>query len=184
MLSQPARPSSFCLARAGNALNVQAFWHAIRSVEPKYLVIALTGLSALESIRGSRYAGRARRLITQAEAVAARLGDPWTRGRTQLADGIFYKANGEWARGVERLETAMATFAACRGVRWEIETAQTLRYDALYWMGDWGRLARELPARRTEAEQRATNTRSQRRRAIRSLAANGSDQARAGETGI
>jgi hypothetical protein len=55
---------------------------------------------------------------------------------------------------VERLETSMTTFAACRGVRWEIETAQTLRYDALYWMGEWDRLARELPGRRAEAEQR------------------------------
>ena len=154
VLSATSAPFCFVSLVQGNALNVQAVWHAIRSGEPKYLVIALTGLSALESIRGSRYAGRARRLITEAEAVAARLGDPWTRGRTQLADGIFYKANGEWESGVERLETAMATFAACRGVRWEIETAQTLRYDALYWMGDWGRLARELPARRTEAEQR------------------------------
>jgi len=129
-------------------------WHALRSGEPKYVVMALTGLSALESIRGTRYARHARRLITQAEIVAKRLGDPWTTGRTQLADGIYFKANGHWKESVDRLETAVATFSACRGVRWEVETAQTLRYDALYWMGEWERLARELPGRRAEAEQR------------------------------
>ena len=57
--------------------------------------------------------------------------------------------NGRWKEGVEALDTSIATFAACRGVRWEIETAQMLRYDALYWMGEWERMGRELPTRRT-----------------------------------
>jgi hypothetical protein len=114
VLAATSAPLSFVSLVQGNALNVQAVWHAVRSGEPKYVVMALTGLSALESIRGTRAARRARRLIAQADEVAARLGDPWTRGRTQLAEGIHYKANGQWTQGVERLETAMATFAACR----------------------------------------------------------------------
>lgn len=154
VLAATSAPFSFVSMIQGNALNVQAVWHALRSGEPRYVVMALTGLSALESIRGTRAAPRARRLIAEAEQVAGRLGDPWTRGRTELAEGIHYKANGRWKHGVERLESAMATFAACRGVRWEIETAQALRYDALYWMGDWHRIAHELPSRRAEAEQR------------------------------
>jgi hypothetical protein len=44
--------------------------------------------------------------------------------------------------------------AACTGVRWETETAQILMHDALYFTGEWGLLARELPARRQETEQR------------------------------
>jgi hypothetical protein len=138
----------------GNALNVQGVWHALRSGDPRYTVMALTALSALESVKGSKFMKRAQHLIAEAEVLADRLGDPWTKGRTQLADGIRLKANGKWKDGAERLETAMATFAACQGVRWEIETAQTLRHDALYWMGDWEQLARELPVRLAEAEQR------------------------------
>ncbi|HET9467932.1 MAG TPA: hypothetical protein VFO48_05955, partial [Vicinamibacterales bacterium] len=154
VLAETSAPLCFVSLVQGNALNVQAVWHAFRSGEPRYLVMALTGLSALESIRGTRTMRRALTLIADAEAIADRLGDPWTKGRTQLASGICYKATGNWKEGVERLETAMATFAACTGVRWEIESAQMLRHDALYWMGEWNTLARELPARLAEAMQR------------------------------
>lgn len=154
VLAETSAPLCFVSLVQGNALNVQAVWHAIRSGEPRYLVMALTGLSALESIRGTRSMRRALNLIVQAETIADRLGDPWTKGRTQLASGICYKATGNWKEGVERLETSMATFAACRGVRWEIESARMLRHDALYWMGEWAKLARELPARLAEAIQR------------------------------
>lgn len=154
VLAETSAPLCFVSLVQGNALNVQAVWHAFRSGEPRYLVMALTGLSALESIRGTRTMPRALGLIADAEAIADRLGDPWTKGRTQLASGICYKATGNWKEGVERLETAMATFAACTGVRWEIESAQMLRHDALYWMGEWDTLARELPARLAEAVQR------------------------------
>ena len=154
VLAETSAPLCFVSLVQGNALNVQAVWHAIRSGEPRYVVMALTGLSALESIRGTRSMGRALKLIADAEAIADRLGDPWTKGRTQLASGICYKATGNWKEGVERLETSMATFAACTGVRWEIESAQMLRHDALYWMGEWDTLARELPSRLAEAVQR------------------------------
>jgi hypothetical protein len=154
VLAQTSAPLCFVSLVQGNALNVQAVWHAVRSGEPRNLVMALTGLSALESIRGTRSMRRARKLIAEAEVIANSLGDPWTKGRTQLAGGICYKATGNWKEGVERLETAMATFAACTGVRWEIESAQMLRHDALYWMGEWDRLARELPGRLAEAVQR------------------------------
>src|SRR5688500_6157860 len=76
------------------------------------------------------------------------------KGRKRLASCIFNKMNGMRNKGVKALDTSIATFAACRGVRWEIETANTLRYDALYWMGEWERMGRELPSRRTDAEQR------------------------------
>ena len=154
VLAETSAPLCFVSLVQGNALNVQAAWHAVRLGEPKHLVMALTALSGLESARGTSYRERSLELIAEAEAIADRLGDPWTKGRTQLASGIFYKMNGRWKEGVERLETAIGTFAACRGVRWEIETANTLRYDALYWMGEWERMGRELPTRRTDAEQR------------------------------
>jgi hypothetical protein len=154
VLAQTSAPLCFVSLVQGNALNVQAVWHAVRSGEPRYLVMALTGLSALESIRGTRSMTRALDLIAQAEAIANPLDDPWMKGRTQLASGICYKATGNWKEGVERLETSMSTFAACTGVRWEIESAQMLRHDALYWMGEWDKLARELPARLAEAVQR------------------------------
>jgi tetratricopeptide (TPR) repeat protein len=154
VLAQTSAPFCFVSLVQGNALNVQAVWHAVRSGEPRNLVMGLTALSGLESVRGRRFMDRSLALIAEAEQLADRLGDPWTKGRTQLAAGICYKLNGRWQEGIERLEAAIATFAACRGVRWEIETADTLRYDAMYWMGDWNRMGRELPTRRSDAEQR------------------------------
>jgi hypothetical protein len=154
VLAATSAPLCFVSLVQGNALNVQGVWHALRSGDPRYKVMALTALSALESVKGTRFEKRAQRLIAEAAEIADGLGDPWTKGRTQLADGIRFKANGHWKEGVERLDTAISTFAACRGVRWEIETAQTLRHDALYWMGDWEQLAHELPVRLAEAEQR------------------------------
>ena len=42
--------------------------------------MALTALSALESVTGTRYTKRAQRLIAEASTIADRLGDPWTKG--------------------------------------------------------------------------------------------------------
>ncbi len=154
VLAETSAPLCFVALVQGNALNMQAVWHAVKAGDPRYLVMGLTGLSAFESVRGTRSMNRALGLIAQAETLANRLGDPWMTGRTQLASGICYKASGNWKEGVERLERSMATFSACRGVRWEIESAQMLRHDALYWMGEWDRLAREIPSRLAEAEQR------------------------------
>ena len=182
VLAETSAPLCFVSLVHGNALNVQAAWHAVRLGEPKHLVMALTALSGLESARGTRYQDRALALIAEADRLADRLSDPWMKGRTQLASGIFYKMNGQWKDGVERLEQAIATFAACRGVRWEIETANTLRYDALYWMGEWECMGRELPGRRTDAEQRGDrytiNTVSVRFGPVLRMAADQSDRAR------
>src|SRR5262249_50202626 len=53
VLAATSAPFAFVSLVQGNALNVQAVWHALRSGEPRYVVMALTGLSALESIRGT-----------------------------------------------------------------------------------------------------------------------------------
>ena len=138
----------------GNALNMQAVWHALRVGEPRRVVLGLTTLIAMTALGGTRTESRAKRLVEQADKLAASLDDPQATGRVALAEGIALKVSGHWKRGVERLERANAIFATLTGARWEIQTAQTLIHDALYWMGEWERLARELPARRQEAEQR------------------------------
>jgi hypothetical protein len=80
--------------------------------------------------------------------------DPWATGRTVMAEGMVLKLNGHWKQSVERLRQANQIFETCTGVRWEIETTQILIHDALYFMGEWNQLARELPAQRHDAEQR------------------------------
>jgi hypothetical protein len=154
VLTSISAPLSLSSYMQGYALTAQMTWHALRAGEPRRVVAALTGLAAGTSVWGSSTERRAHDLVKQAEGLAVRLQDPWTTGRTVLAEGIVLKLNGHWKRGAERLSQANEILAGCTGVRWEIETSQMLRHDALYWMGEWGRLAREMPARRQEAEQR------------------------------
>jgi serine/threonine protein kinase len=154
VLTSISPPLCLSSVMQGTALNVQAMWHALRSGEPRRVVISLTALAAQTAVGGARTEHRARALVKEAQSLAVRLHDPWATGRTVLAEGIVLKLNGHWKQGAERLKEASEIFAGCTGVRWEIETAQMLIHDALYWMGEWGRLAREMPARRQEAEQR------------------------------
>jgi serine/threonine protein kinase len=154
VLTSVAYPLALVALARGNALNMQATWHALRAGEKNRVVTGLAGLAASTAMSGTRTAKRSRRLVDQAQALASTLQDPWPAGRVALGEGIFLKVNGRWKEGTERLERAITIFSGCKGARWEVETAQTLIHDALYWMGEWSRLARELPARRQEAEQR------------------------------
>ncbi|HEY3147180.1 MAG TPA: hypothetical protein VGJ75_12560, partial [Dongiaceae bacterium] len=154
VLSSIAPPLALISLPRGGALNLQAAWHALRAGERRRVVAGLGALAASTAMAGTRTARRSQRLVREAQVLAASLNDPWTTARTELAEGIFLKVNGRWKEGVERLESAISLLNACTGVRWEMETAQTLIHDALYWMGEWSRLAHELPARRHEAEQR------------------------------
>jgi tetratricopeptide (TPR) repeat protein len=138
----------------GNALNWQATWQALRAGEPRRIVLGLTALATMTSLGGTRSARRVQQLVKQADTLTAASPDAQGRGRVALAQGLSLKISGRWKRGVEQLEYANQIFAGLPGARWEIQTAQISLYDALYWMGEWARLAREVPARRQDAEQR------------------------------
>jgi eukaryotic-like serine/threonine-protein kinase len=138
----------------GAALVMQASWRALRASEPRRVAIGLTGLAAFNGLSGTGRESHSLTLAGRAQALARELDDPWGIGRAMMAEGLILKVCGHWKEGTQQLERAIAMLATCRGVRWEIETAQLLIHDALYWMGEWTRLARELSARRQEAEQR------------------------------
>jgi hypothetical protein len=138
----------------GQALIAQGAWYALRAGEPRRAVRALTGLVASSSVAGTRAERRTTRLLTAARRQAANMPDQWTTGRTMLAEGMVLKLAGQFQRAIEQLGSALDNFAACRGVRWEVEAAQNLIHDSRLWMGEWRHLAIELPARRQAAEQR------------------------------
>jgi tetratricopeptide (TPR) repeat protein len=138
----------------GLSLHVQGTWHALRVGEPKRVAVGLALLVSTLSPGGTRTFARASALAARARALAERHDDAWTIARALLAEGICYKVSGYWTEGIERLERAIDRFTRCPGARWEIETAQTVRHDALIWTGDWRRLGGELAARWHDAEQR------------------------------
>jgi eukaryotic-like serine/threonine-protein kinase len=138
----------------GQALIAQGAWYALRAGEPRRAVRALTGLVASSSVAGTRSEGRTAGLLAATRRQAANLDDPWITGRIMLAEGMVLKLSGRFQRAVEQLGEALDSFAACQGVRWEVETAQNLILDSRLWMGEWSRLTSELPGRRHAAEQR------------------------------
>jgi eukaryotic-like serine/threonine-protein kinase len=138
----------------GAALVMQAAWHALRAREPRRVVIALTGIAAFNGLSGTGRESSSLTTARKAQELARELDDPWAIGRAMMVEGLILKVCGHWNDGARQLERAITILATCRGVRWEIETAQLLIHDALYWTGEWTRLARELSARRQDAEQR------------------------------
>lgn len=138
----------------GQALIAQGSWYALRAGEPRRAVRALTGLVASSSVAGTRAESVTAKLLAAARRQAANIRDPWTTGRTMLAEGMVLKLTGQFQRAVEQLGNALDKFAGCQGVRWEVEAAQNLIHDSRLWMGEWAHLANELPARQQTAEQR------------------------------
>ena len=138
----------------GQALIAQGAWYALRAGEPRRAVRALTGLVASSSVSGTRADRRTAGLLAATRRQAANLDDAWISGRIMLAEGMVLKLSGRFQIAVEQLGKALDSFAACQGVRWEVETAQNLILDSRLWMGEWSRLASELPGRRHAAEQR------------------------------
>ena len=136
----------------GNNLHLRGVNRALRAGEPKRVVRALATLACASAIGGSHRERRTLRILDQAKQLATHTGDPTSIARTTLAEAICHKVLGRWELARPHLERAIEQLTPCRGVRWEIETARTLRHDTLFWMGDWRLLFDEIPARRQEAE--------------------------------
>lgn len=154
VLSSIAPPMTLISLPRGLAMNLEAVWHAVRLGEPKRAAVGLALLASTVTMSGTKTYSKALRLVDHAKRLAAPLDDPWTTGRTELAEGICHKVSGFWTLGIKSLERAMDIFARCPGAWWEIQTSNTLRHDAMIWTGDWRRLNAELPIRRRDAQQR------------------------------
>ncbi len=154
VLFSVSEPLCFTSLLRGQALFSQGAWHALRAGEPSRVFRALTGLAASLSASGTRARGKADSLLAVAREMPAAVTDPWSRARVLLTEGIVLKQTGHLKPAIERLERALALFAECRGVHWEVTTAETIIHDSLLWTGQWSTMANELPARLQAAEQR------------------------------
>jgi hypothetical protein len=145
-------PLSLVELARGNQRHLRGAHYALRAGEPKRVVRAISTLACASAIAGSRRDARTARILTAARALARELDDQTSIAHVALAEAMCHKIVGRWSLAREQLERAIELLAACRGVRWEIETARTLLHDAMFWMGDWKALFDQIPARRQEAE--------------------------------
>lgn len=154
VLQSIAPPLTLISLPRGLAMNLKAVWHSVRLGERERAAVGLALYASTITMSGTKTYRRALRYVEQAKQLAEPLDDPWTTGRTELAEGICYKVSGFWTRGIQALERGIEIFTRCPGAWWEIQTSNTLRHDAMIWTGDWRRLTAELPIRRSEAQQR------------------------------
>ena len=88
------------------------------------------------AVPGGSSAARALRVLDQARALAARLGDPYLRGLVESCTAGTYMCLGRWKDTVEAVARAHTTFRAqCSGVAWEIEGGNVISEVSLLWMG-------------------------------------------------
>ena len=160
VLQSIAPPLTLMSLPRGLAINLKAVWHSVRLGERKRAAVGLALFASTITMSGTKTYKRALRFVEQAKELAAPLDDPWTTGRTELAEGICYKVSGFWTLGIAALERATEIFTRCPGAWWEIQTSNTLRHDAMIWTGDWRRLNAELPSAVATRSSAATNTRS------------------------
>jgi eukaryotic-like serine/threonine-protein kinase len=74
---------------------------------------------------GKSYFPFSRRLLSQAQGIAARSNDPATHGLASMCKGVVHYFNGEWAAAREELFSVEQHFLSnCYGVSWELATTR------------------------------------------------------------
>ena len=103
----------------------------------------LAGEAAWCVARGQAGAGRARRLLAEAESIGNRLGDPYVRGVTLLMDGVICHLIGEFGPSRKRLEASEKILTEqCAGAVYELDMARQFLMEDLYYLGELGAFQR------------------------------------------
>ncbi len=128
---------------------------ALAAGEPKRIALGFAFEAGFVACTGGTAKERARALVTAAEGLSARLGDPHVQGFVSLMRGVSQWAIGEWKSGIEHTDAAERTLRdRCNGVTWELDTTQLFSTICITAVGNLPELRRRLPLRIKEAEER------------------------------
>ena len=126
---------------------------ALRAGEPYRIARALACEAAFVSVVGGPSRDRAARLVVATRELAERTGHPHAIGISHLAEGIVRHFLGEFVPSLEACDRAERILRAqCRGVWWEVDSAQEYSLASLMLTGAWDELSRRVPAALREAE--------------------------------
>jgi hypothetical protein len=127
---------------------------ALRTGEPHRIARAL----AIEAGHCSIAAGKNKRtqhLLQLSEELAMRMGDPYALGLSKIVSAMAALLSGQWRRSCQLCDEGEAILRArCSGVSWELDSAQMFGMDSLWFMGELRELARRVPLRVAEAQER------------------------------
>jgi eukaryotic-like serine/threonine-protein kinase len=127
---------------------------ALRAGEPFRIARAL----AVEAghVASSGAPQQARKILSEAERLAAGLNRPYATAMVELARGTINHFTGNWKESVVCCRAAAAKFREhCTGTAWEIDTANAFSLWSLTKMGDVRELSRICPALLKEAQERS-----------------------------
>jgi hypothetical protein len=119
---------------------------ALDAGEPSRVARALALEVGVSGTGGTRTMAATEEMVRQAMRLAKKLGDPRIEGLASVTSGIAAYLRGDFTLARERLERGERVLRErCRGVTWELDTAITMLFRALLFLGDWGEIRRRLP---------------------------------------
>ena len=128
---------------------------ALRAGEPLRLSRALSIEACYAAAQGAHGQKRAQRVIEVAARLADEIQHPHALAWVLTARGTAAFLDGRWQAGYEWCSQAETMFREeCPGSAWEIASMQLFVHQCLGYMGHFAELARRLPPRIREAEQR------------------------------
>jgi eukaryotic-like serine/threonine-protein kinase len=137
----------------GAEMQTRHLTYALKAGECYRVARALSAEVSFVSAGGAD--AKARKMAAQAQVLVDRIDEPYTTGLLQMHSGVMTDSLGRFRESAGLCERAEEIFSEkCTGVAWELDIARIHRFDALYWLGDWARMARELPAAIAEAQRR------------------------------
>jgi hypothetical protein len=139
----------------GRALQSELFRAALECGEPVRVCLALAQEVCYAAGAGSRNSVVVDAVGARLEAIAKRIGHPYTLGLADTALGIAAYMNGRWTEARTRLEAGLATLRDHgAGVRWEIDIAESYWLGTLFYLGEWRELVRQSNVMLKEAVER------------------------------
>jgi hypothetical protein len=128
---------------------------ALEAGEPNRIVRALASKVIYVGAAGQPGYKTTERLLALADGIASRLDSDYARGLVRLADGVAGVQAGRFSDGFDACEAADAILRDhCINVWWERNSAQVFSHTALAMLGELAELARRVPRRLHEAEER------------------------------
>jgi hypothetical protein len=120
---------------------------ALDAGEPSRVARALALEIGVSGTSGTKNVAATEEMVRQAMRLAKKLGDPKIEGLATVTSGMAAYLRGEFTLARERLERGERILRErCRGVTWELDTATTMLFRVLLFLGDWAEIRRRLPA--------------------------------------
>jgi predicted Ser/Thr protein kinase len=140
--------------RAADLLGRCLLW-ALQAGEPLRLARILVGASTFEAFAGIPGEKRSLRYRELAAQLVERSGNLQERGRLMLSGGVTSFLFGRWKEARARLEEGDELVRQnCKGMTWELDSAQVFLAESLYVLGDLLALEKLFSERLRDAEGR------------------------------